>query len=565
LTTSLFKLIAIAILAAFCATAQETPISYLKLRTTANAGGFSITNLNESFPADAGVPSLFQYVNGTNVLHVRIDDLVLTNSSQITAAISANMTNIARAVTGASGTVWRAEWSSTSTNIARAITGASGTVWRAEWLAGDTNEAAMRDSAISLATNTLAIATESAALSLSNSLSEAYAVGGYAITNWWEPAISAIYRATSAPTGVSTSSYIIYSTSLAESGFVDWLLDYTPLDGWIEPPTWAITDGTNHAYIATNRVWATSPGRVTVAGTGGGITRTSILPINYGKIATPIFSPARFVPGSAAAIASDPIIYMASNYLATTTDVLYPRPNSWHTNEMARTNYAAVIDGAWNTNCWLTNAASVFACASVSNGWGATLISPSVFVSSRHINIGVGSTRYWLTPEGAITSAVVASVVSPFPYSGMFTVDIQFGILDRPMPTNMIAYVATQAQLDAAFPAPGLDPWSKEGEYLQGVAFNQHLDASLIELAWFVGVRTPELGSASSLSELFHPAHPGDSSRPIFLLWGNKPVFLANYYYAYYGSSIAYNIAEIEAVVQAEGESLTYIDFEEVP
>jgi hypothetical protein len=393
---------------------------------------------------------------------------------------------------------------------------------------------------------------------------DAYATGGYAITNWWDPSISAIYRATSAPTGVSTSSYVIYSTSLAESGFVDWLLGYTPLDGWIEPPTWSITDGTNHAYIATNRVWATSPGRVTVAGTGGGITRTSILPINYGKIATPIFSPASFVPGSAAATASDPIIYMASNYLATTTDVLYSRPNSWNTNEMARTNYAAVIDGAWNTNCWLTNAASVFACASVSNGWGATLISPSVFVSSRHINIGVGSTRYWLTPEGAVTSAVVASVISPFPYNGMFTVDIQFGILDRPMPTNMIAYVATQAQLDAAFPAPADYP----GEYIQGVAFNQHLDAALVEFAFFqksVYVRTPELLDGVGNAELFHTAHPGDSSRPIFLLWGDKPVFLANYYYATYGSSIAHNIAEIEAVVQTEGESLTYIDFEEVP
>jgi hypothetical protein len=41
-------------------------------------------------------------------------------------------------------------------------------------------------------------------------------------------------------------------------------------------------------------------------------------------------------------------------------------------------------------------------------------------------------------------------------------------------------------------------------------------------------------------------------------------VFLADYYYATYGPSIAHNIAEIEAVVQAEGETLTYINFEEV-
>jgi hypothetical protein len=255
---------------------------------------------------------------------------------------------------------------------------------------------------------------------------------------------------------------------------------------------------------------------------------------------------------------------MASNYLATTTDVLYPRPNSWHTNEMARTNYAAVIAGAWNTNCWLTNAASVFACASYAGGWGATLISPSVFVSSRHINLAVGSTRSWLTPSGAVTSAVVARVVSPFPDVGIGTVDIQFGILDRPMPSNMIAYVASQAQLDADVPAPE----GYTGEYIQGVAYNQHLDAALVEFALLTGivyVRQPTLLDAAGSDELFHRAHPFDSSRPIFLLWGNKPVFLANYYYATYGSSIARNIAEIEAVVQAEGETLTYINFEEVP
>jgi hypothetical protein len=255
---------------------------------------------------------------------------------------------------------------------------------------------------------------------------------------------------------------------------------------------------------------------------------------------------------------------MASNYLATTTDVLYPRPNSWNTNEMARTNYAAVIDGTWNTNCWLTNAASVFACASYAGGWGATLISPTVFVSSRHINIGVGSTRSWLTPSGAVTSAVISRVVAPFPWVGIGTVDIQFGVLDRPMPTNMVAYVATQAQLDAAFPAPA----DYTGQYLQGVAFNQHLDAALVEIyamSYVTTVVSPKLLDAAGNAELFHPAHPGDSSRPIFLLWGNKPVFLANYYYATYGSSIARNIAEIAAVVEAEGESLTYIDFEEVP
>jgi hypothetical protein len=187
-----------------------------------------------------------------------------------------------------------------------------------------------------------------------------------------------------------------------------------------------------------------------------------------------------------------------------------------------------------------------------------------VFVSSRHINIGVGSTRYWLTPEGAITSAVISRVVSPFPWVGIGTVDIQFGVLDRPMPTNMVAYVATQAQLDAAFPAPE----DYTGEYIQGVAYNQHLDAALVEINLMEGiihVSTPKLLDAAGNAELFHPAHPGDSSRPIFLLWGNKPVFLANYYYAAYGSSIAHSIDEIEAVVQAEGESLTYINFEEVP
>jgi hypothetical protein len=393
---------------------------------------------------------------------------------------------------------------------------------------------------------------------------EAYATGGYAITNWWEPVISPVYRIVAAATQLSTNSYLISRVDNAETGFVDYLLDYQSLDGWPYPPTWTITSGSQYAYIASNRVWATTQGVIRVSGTSSAVTRSVTLPINYGSIANPIVRPSYILPGSSAAAVADPIIYMASNYMANTVEPLVPRPNSWNTNETWRTNYAAVISAAWNSDCWLTNAPALFAPTSYSGGWGATLISPSVFVSSRHINIGVGSTRSWLTPEGAITSAVISRVVSPFPDLGIGTIDLQFGVLDRPMPTNMIAYVATHTQLATAFPPPNL----YVAEYIPAVAYNQHLDASIVEisvLARSVTFSAPRLLATAPYSELFHHAHPGDSSRPIILPWGDKPVLLALYYYSYFGSSISSQIETIASVVAAEGETLQYIDFTEAP
>jgi hypothetical protein len=446
--------------------------------------------------------------------------------------------------------------------------------------------ASASEASLTSATGALAIATESAALSLSNTLSEAYAtalcVGGYTISNWWEPVLTATYRATSAATSETTNSYLIYVNSLAESGFVDWSLSYRALDGWPSPPDWTITDGTNYAYIATNRVWGITPGRVTLQGVADGVTRTSILPINYGKIATPISTLSSLLPGSAAATASLPIIAMGSNYLATTTEPLVPRPTDWNTNETYRTNYAAVATWlptpTWNTNCWLTNAASLFSCTAFAVGttpqasplWHGTLISPRIIVKARHVRYNLGQTHWFLAPDGSLTNAVLSRWIDLYPDGGP---DIVLGVLDRAMPTSMVARVATSTQITDAFPAA-----TNKGPtaYLQVVAFNQHLEASVLELEWLghllggTGLSTfswqsPTLPQASTITPLYHPAHPGDSGCPIILAWGNTPVLLSLYTYAGSGSSISYSLTDIAAALAAEGESLTYVDFGGTP
>lgn len=431
--------------------------------------------------------------------------------------------------------------------------------------------------AVSVATATaLASATGALASASEASLADVEFTGGWISTNWWDPILTPVYRQTSL-SSISTNSYVIYDILNGESGFIDYLLSHSVVAGWAGPPTWTVT-GTN-AYVATNRLWAVAPGRVDLTGTADGLSRSVTVPICYGKIAQPTEAVSSLLPGSAAALASLPIIAMASNYLAATTEPLVARPNSWNTNETHRTNYAAVATWqspvTWNTNCWLTNAPAVFAPCSIATGsgptdtsrWGATLISPRVFVSASHVGPQVGTTKYWLTPSGSITSAVVSRAINLYSYNGLGTVDIVLGVLDRPMPTNMIAYVCTAAQFDAAFSGSATRFFS--GAYVQAVAFSQHLDAALVELdavnTVIASIRPPLLPAASSLSSLYHPAHPGDSSRPIFLLWGNKPVLLCVYYYATFGSSIPGHIADIDAAVQSEGETLTYINFQEAP
>jgi hypothetical protein len=429
--------------------------------------------------------------------------------------------------------------------------------------------------AITAATNPIPAQTAAALASAT-----ALCAGGYTVSNWWEPVLTAIYRATSAATSETTNSYLIYANALAESGLIDWSLAYRALDGWPPPPDWTITDGTNYAYIATNRIWGITPGRVTVQGVSDGVTRTSILPINYGKIATPVSTLSSLLPGSPAALASLPIIAMASNYLATTTEPLVPRPASWNTNETYRTNYAAVAHWlptpTWNTNCWLTNAPALFACTAFAVGttpqasplWHGTLISPRIIVKARHVRYNLGQTHWFLAPDGSLTNAVLSRWIDLYPDGGP---DIVLGVLDRAMPTSMVARVATTAQTAAAFPAPtGLSKLA----FVQAVAFNQHLDASVLELsydAWDLGGytqvswRSPTLPQASTITPLYHPAHPGDSGCPIILAWGNTPVLLSLYTYAGAGSSISASLTDIAAALATEGEALTYIDFGGTP
>jgi hypothetical protein len=399
--------------------------------------------------------------------------------------------------------------------------------------------------------------------------------GGYTVSNWWEPVFTATYRAVSAATSETTNSYLIYVNSLAESGLIDWSLAYRALDGWPPPPDWSIIDGTNYAYIATNRVWGITPGRVTVQGVSDGVSRTSILPINYGKIATPVSTLSSLLPGSPAALASLPIIAMASNYLATTTEPLVPRPTDWNTNETTRTNYAAVATWlptpTWNTNCWLTNAPSLFSCTAFAVGttpqasplWHGVLISPRIIVKARHVRYNLGSTHWFLTPEGTLTNAVLSRWIDLYPDGGP---DIVLGVLDRAMPTSMVARVATPDQIAAAFPAP---TGYQTATYVHAVAFNQHLDASVLQLSatteWHTYWDQPTLPQSLTLGPLYHPAHPGDSGCPIILAWGNTPVLLSLYYYAGSGSSISASLTDIATALAAEGETLTYINFEEVP
>jgi hypothetical protein len=407
---------------------------------------------------------------------------------------------------------------------------------------------------------------------------DAYATGGYTISNWWEPVLTATYRATSAATSETTNSYLIYANSLVETGFIDWSLGYRVLDGWPPPPDWTITDGTNYAYIATNRVWGITPGRVTLSGVAAGVTRTVVAPINYGRVATPVSALSGLLPGSPAAMASLPIIAMASNYLATTTEPLFSRPSSWNINETARTNYAAVATWlptpTWNPNCWLTNAASLFSCTAFAVGttpqasplWHGVLISPRTIVKARHVRYNLGQTHWFLTPDGALTNAVLTRWIDLYPDGGP---DIVLGVLDRAMPTSMVARVATPAQITAAFTAPA---GSQTAAYVHAVAINQHLDASILQLnsissttEWKTYWNQPTLPQSLTLGPLYHPAHPGDSGCPIILAWGNTPVLLSLYYYAGSGSSISASLTDIAAALAAEGESLTYIDFGGTP
>ena len=534
--TSPFKLLSAIALLAFAASAQETPITRLKLKGDANAGGYNVTNLSPSFAASAGLVTATNFDNATNNIQGQIDAIIFTNAAPIVAAVRADLTNIADS----------------------AIATATGALAIA--ISAD----------LTSATGALAIASEA-----SLATATALCAGGYTISNWWEPVFSATYRATSAATSETTNSYLIYANALAESGLIDWSLSYRALDGWPPPPDWSITDGTNYAYIATNRIWGITPGRVTVQGVSDGVTRTSILPINYGRIATPISTLSGLLPGSPAALASLPIIAMASNYLATTTEPLVPRPTDWNTNETWRTNYAAVATWlptpTWNTNCWLTNAPSLFACTAFAVGttpqasplWHGVLISPRIIVKARHVRYNLGQPHWFLAPDGSLTNAVLSRWIDLYPDGGP---DIVLGVLDRAMPTSMVARVATTAQLAAAFPAP---TDYNTASFVTVVTFNQHLDASVLQLSGIayssVGWGSPTLPQSATITPLYHPAHPGDSGCPIILAWGNQPVLLSTFYYASNGPDISASLTDIAAALAAEGESLTYIDFGVLP
>jgi hypothetical protein len=151
------------------------------------------------------------------------------------------------------------------------------------------------------------------------------------------------------------------------------------------------------------------------------------------------------------------------------------------------------------------------------------------------------------------------------------------------MPTSMVARVATSSQITAAFPyagtlaqteTHGYIPSGARLQYVQCVSFNQHLDASVLELQYDgyaldgssqVSWKSPTLPQARTISQLYHYAHPGDSGCPIILAWGNTPVLLSLYYFSTAGSSISASLTDIAAALAAEGESLTYIDFGVTP
>jgi hypothetical protein len=381
--------------------------------------------------------------------------------------------------------------------------------------------------------------------------------------------ITPVFRSVSTPISETTNGYLIYATSTSTATLQDYLLDYQIVGGWFAPPIWSVSS--TNAYIASNRVWAVSPGMVTLSGVSDGVTRTATLPIFYARVGQPSTALARLLPGSAADLVSAPIIAMASNYLATTTEPLWERPNSWNTNEMARTNYAAVATWSnpvvWNPYCWLTNASSVFAPTAIATGvgptaspmWHGTLISPSIILHARHTGSQVGTIKWFLTPDGSLTNATVLRQIDPWAAIDPKP-DFLLSILSVPMPSNMVARVATLDQFSAAFGT---------AQYVQGVSFNQHLDASLFELggvsAYGCSIRLPSLPAAASLSSLYHSAHPGDSGRPMFVLWGSTPVLLSTYFYATSGSSVSAHLTAIRAAVQAEGEDLIYVDFDIAP
>lgn len=411
--------------------------------------------------------------------------------------------------------------------------------------------------------------------------------GGYVVSNWWSPTLTASYRDATPAGYATTNGYLIYSQAITTQGFIDWDLAATGVAGFPGEVAWSV-DNTGVAAVVGSRLVAAAPGVVTLTGDSYDVRRSKRVPINYAIVGQTVSALDRLLPGSAAHAASAPILAMASNYLATTTEPLIPRPNSWNTNEVFRTNYLAVAKWqspiSWNPDCWLTNAPRVFASTAIATGsspaaspnWHGTLIAPRIIVGARHTGLNVGSTKWFLTPEGALTNAVVQRLVSLNSRQTMIPLgvttipiaepDIVLGYLSRAMPSNMVARVATSAQLAAAFGgAAGISA----GGYVQGVAFDQHLGASILEFSGFgassVGFRRPLLPQGAAVSALFHPAHPGDSGRPVFLLWGDQAVILCTYHYAHSGSSIPYYIDKIAAACAAEGQPLTYIDFEEVP
>lgn len=518
--TSHFKLVSAIVLLTIAASAQETTITHLKLRGDADAGGYLITNLSPSFAASAGLVAATNFDNATNNLQGQIDAIIFSNAAPIEAAVRADMTNIADAVVAA-------------------------------------------------ATSALAIAISADLTSATGAIASAVCAGGYTITNWWSPVITPVFRSVSTPIAETTNGYLIYATATSTSALQDYLLDYRITVGWFAPPVWTIS--TTNAYIASNRVWAVSPGTTTLSGVSDGVTRTATLPIFYSRVGQPSTALARLLPGSAADLASAPIIAMASNYLASSTEPLWERPNSWNTNELARTNYAAVATWsnpvAWNPECWLTNAAAVFAPTAIATGadptasprWHGTLISPSIILHARHTGSQVGTIKWFLTPNGSLTNATVLRQIDPWAATDPKP-DFLLSVLSVPMPSNMVARVATLAQFSEAFGT---------AEYVQGVSFNQHLDASLFELssvsAYGCSIRQPSLPAAAPLTSLYHSAHPGDSGRPMFMLWGSTPVLLSTYWYTPFGSSVSAHLTAIQTAVLAEGEALIYVDFDIAP
>lgn len=345
-------------------------------------------------------------------------------------------------------------------------------------------------------------------------------LGGYGITDGQtsaqvQTAISAAIGALTAGSPAQLDTFIeVYNRFLSDEGT---LMSLTTAVAGKEP---AITAGTAGQYWRGDKTFA--PLNSTAVGLGN---VPNVDATNAGNIATGTLATERLPPtvvrdyAAEASTAIDPLI-TGKTPSATT---------------QARFSAASFAGHAYTLNpaAWFAPYAADLTCVSAGSsvGWRATLVTSKHAVTAHHINMAVGTTLDYVDGAGTVYTRTVTAVTNVLQ-------DLDLVTLNADLP----------AGVRPALVMPPVLPGGCDFGGSPVLYFDKDLLGHVAEVDAMFGPYFSSPGGADVASDsIVQPASPlrapwcqnpgpavsGDSSSPIFLILGGRPVFLGSFYNAF--------------------------------